>query len=59
MAIAHKMLVVIWHMLRVGMYYQDPGAACLGWMDRTRTASRLVKRLTAMGFDVQLNEAAA
>jgi transposase len=59
MAIAHKMLVVIWHMLRDGTFYQDPGAACLDRMDRTRTASRLVKRLTAMGFDVQLNEAAA
>ena len=59
MAIAHKMLVVIWHMLRDGTFYQDPGAAYLDRLDRSRTARRLVKRLTAMGFDVQLNETAA
>jgi hypothetical protein len=46
-------------MLRDGTFYQDPGAAYLDRLDRSRTARRLVKRLTAMGFDVQLNETAA
>jgi transposase len=58
-AIAHKILVSIWHMLSDGTFYQDLGAAYLDRLDRTRTARNLVRRLAAMGFDVQLQEKAA
>jgi len=58
-AIAHKLLVSIWHMLSDGTFYQDLGAAYLDRIDRTRTARHLVRRLTTMGFDVQLQQRAA
>lgn len=58
-ALAHKLLVAIWHMLRDGTFYQDPGAGFLDRLDRTRTARHLVRRLASMGFDVQLQETAA
>jgi transposase len=58
-AVAHKLLVSIWHMLSDGTYYQDLGAGFLDKIDRTRNARHLVRRLTHMGFDVQLTEKAA
>jgi transposase len=58
-AVAHKILVSIWHMLTDGTFYQDLGAGFLDRLDRTRTAKHLVRRLASMGFDVQLHEKAA
>ena len=58
-AIAHKILVSIWHMLSDGTSYQDLGAGFLDRLDRTRNASHLVRRLINMGFGVQLTEQAA
>lgn len=58
-AIAHKILVSIWHMLRDGVVYRELGADFLDKQDRTRTAKQLVRRLKGMGFDVQLQETAA
>jgi transposase len=58
-AIAHKILVAVWHMLSEGTFYQDLGAGFLDNLDRTRNARHLVRRLTNMGFDVQLVEKAA
>lgn len=58
-AIAHKILVSIWHMLNDGTFYQDLGAGFLDRLDRTRNAKHLVSRLTNMGFDVQLQDRAA
>jgi transposase len=58
-AIAHKILVSIWHMLNDGTFYQDLGAGFLDRLDRTRNARHLIRRLANMGFDVQLTEKAA
>jgi len=58
-AIAHKILVAVWHMLSEGTFYQDLGAGFLDKLDRTRNAKHLVRRLINMGFDVQLVEKAA
>ena len=58
-AIAHKILVSIWHMLRDGTFSKDLGAGYLDRLDRTRTAKHLVRRLAGMGFEVQLTEKAA
>jgi transposase len=55
-AIAHKILISIWHMLSDGTFYQDLGAAYFDRLDRTRTARKLVGRLAAMGFDGHLQE---
>jgi transposase len=58
-AIAHKILTAIWHMLSNGTFYQDPGAGYLDRLDRARNARHLVRRLTNMGFNVQLHDQAA
>lgn len=58
-AIAHKILVSVWHMLSTGTFYQDLGAGFLDRLDRTRNARHLVRRLTNMGFEVQLTQTAA
>jgi len=58
-AIAHKILVSIWHMLRDGTFYQDLGAGYLDKLDRERTSKHLVRRLANMGFEVQLQQKAA
>jgi hypothetical protein len=59
LAIAHKVLVAIWHMFTNGTFYLDLGAGFLDRIDRTRNARHLVRRLANMGFDVQLTEKAA
>jgi transposase len=58
-AIAHKILVSVWHMLSEGTSYQDLGAGFLDRLDRRRNASHLVRRLINMGFAVQLTEQTA
>jgi transposase len=58
-AVAHKILVSIWHMLTDGTFYQELGAGFLDRLDRERTAKHLVRRLVNMGFDVQLQQKAA
>jgi transposase len=58
-AVAHKILVAIWHMLSTGTPYQDLGVDYLDRLDRTRTARHLVRRLNAIGYDVQLQAKAA
>ena len=58
-AIAHKILVSIWHMLSNGTFHQDPGPGFLDKMDRERTSKPLVRRLVNKGFEVQLREKAA
>ena len=58
-AIAHKILVSIWHMLTDGTFYQDLGAGFLDRIERTRNARHLIRRLTNMGFDVHLTEQTA
>jgi transposase len=58
-AIAHKILVSIWHMLSNGTFHQDPGPGFPDKMDRERTSKHLVRRLVNKGFEVQLREKAA
>ena len=58
-AVAHKILVSIWHMLTDVTFYQDLGAGYLDRMDRDRNAKHLLRRLANMGFEVQLPEKAA
>jgi transposase len=58
-AVAHKILVSVWHMLSDGTFYQDLGAGFLDRLDRERTAKHLVRRLATMGFEVQLQDKAA
>lgn len=58
-AIAHKILVSVWHRLTDRTFYRDLGAGYLDQIDHTRNAHHLVRRLTNMGYDVQLLQRAA
>ena len=46
-------------MLSEGTFHRNLGAGLLDRLDRAPTAKHLVRRLAAMGFDVQLREKAA
>jgi hypothetical protein len=58
-AVAHKILVAAFHMLRRAVAFADLGAGYLDRVDRHRTAKRLVRRLDALGYDVMLRSKAA
>lgn len=58
-AIGHKILVAIYHMLKDGTFHEDPGAEYLDNLDRHRTSNKLIRRLNGMGFDVVLTPRAA
>ncbi len=53
-AVAHKILVTAYTMLRDGTEYHDLGAGYLDSLDKRRVANRLLRRLNAMGFNVVL-----
>jgi transposase len=54
MAVAHKILVAIFHMLQRGADFADLGGDYLDRIDKHRTAKRLVRRLGALGYEVML-----
>ena len=54
MAIAHKLLVSAYCMLRDGVPYRELGADYLDRRNPVRLAKRLTARLRACGYDVQL-----
>jgi len=59
-AVAHSLLVVIWHVLSTGVLYQDLGS---DWFERRRDPERetrrLVRQLEALGHTVNLATPAA
>jgi transposase len=57
-AVAASILTAAYHMLRTGVEYKDLGPEHFTKRDRPRQASNLVKRLVALGYEVQLSEAA-
>jgi transposase len=59
MAIAHKILIAAYHMLRDAVAYADLGEAYLDARNATATARALTKRLEAMGYSVTLEPNAA
>jgi len=58
-AIAHKLLVAGYHMLRTGNAFHDLGADYLDRTDERRTTRKLVQRLETLGYDVQITRKAA
>jgi transposase len=58
-AIAHKILIAVYHMLRTGTDFHDLGADYLDRTDERRTTRTLVHRLEKLGYDVQLTRKAA
>jgi len=58
MAIAHKILIAAYHMLKDGLDYVDLGDAYLDKRAAKATSRSLVKRLEGMGYKVTLDKAA-
>jgi transposase len=58
-AIAHKILVALFHMLQRAVTFADLGADYLDRLDKHRTARRLIRRLNALGYEVILQPKAA
>jgi transposase len=58
-AVASSILVAIYHMLRDGTCYQDPGADYFDRNTKDKLAKRLRIRLENLGYDVNLAPKAA
>jgi transposase len=57
-AVAASMLVAAYHILRDGTDYHDLGGAYFDRRDKRRVAVRLVRRLTQLGYTVDIRPAA-
>jgi transposase len=58
LAVAASMLTAVYHMLRNGVVYQDLGLAYFDRRDKTKAINRLLRRLTDLGCQVQIEHAA-
>jgi len=56
LAVAHSLLVAIWHMLQTGETYLDPGGDYHTRRDPARTTPRLVTQLERLGYSVTIQE---
>lgn len=54
MAVAHQILIVIYHMLRDGTPYAEPGAAYYDEKRKPAVTRHLVERLQRLGYIVTL-----
>jgi hypothetical protein len=54
MAVAHSILVIIYHLLSEGTTYQERGATGLEEQERQTAEKRLVRQLTRLGYHVEL-----
>jgi transposase len=54
LAVAHSILVIIYHLLREGSTYQDLGSTYFDERDRQAVQTRLVRRLERLGYQVEL-----
>ncbi len=59
MALAHKILIAAYHMLRDGTDYNDLGATYLDSLTRHHTTRNLVRRLERLGYQVEIKPKAA
>lgn len=57
-AVAHSILVIVYHLLKDGQAYADLGATYLDQRDRDRTKERLLHRLKQLGYDVAVQPVA-
>ncbi len=52
MAVAHRILIICWHIIRDGGVYQELGGSHYDRLHPDRSARRLIRRLQQIGFDV-------
>lgn len=57
-AVAASILTAVYIMLRDGVEYRDLGHDYFDRLDKTKTTTRLVRRLQELGYDVELKDAA-
>ncbi|HYN87138.1 MAG TPA: transposase, partial [Ardenticatenaceae bacterium] len=55
-AVGRTILQIAYHLIKRGESYRDLGSDYFDRLDRDRTTKRLVDRLSALGFDVDLKE---
>jgi transposase len=58
-AVAASILTTVYHLLRDGTLYHDLGPGHFDTINRDRAAKSLVRRLNALGFEVDVRPAAA
>ncbi len=56
LAVAHSMIVVGFHLVKHKLQFKDMGADFFDRQNRERTRNRAVKRLTALGYKVTLEQ---
>jgi transposase len=57
-AVCHSILTAVWHMLKTGETYGDPGGDFFARRDPERTRKRLITQLERLGYTVTLREGA-
>jgi transposase len=58
-AVAHKILVIVYTVLKTGQVYQERGAAALDEQQKDRIVHRLERRLAQLGYTVRLEPSTA
>lgn len=58
-AIEHSILVAVWHMLRNGEVYADPGADFYTRSDPEKAKNKAIRQLRNLGYDVTVTPVAA
>jgi transposase len=58
LAVAHRMLIIAWHIIQDGTVYEELGGNHYDRLHPDRSARRLIKRLEQIGFQVTVNQAA-
>ena len=59
MAVGHTILTIAYHLLADGTYYADLGPHYFDERDEQYVTRRLVHRLEALGYSVELERSAA
>ena len=58
-AVAASILTTVYHMLKDGTFYEDPGPDYFDKRNKDQQANKLVNRLQNLGFNVTIQPAAA
>jgi hypothetical protein len=54
MAVAHRILIIAWHIIHDGGVYREAGSSHYDRLHPDRSARRLTRRLQQLGFEVTL-----
>ncbi|MDI6823430.1 MAG: transposase, partial [Bacillota bacterium] len=55
-AVAHAILIIIYHMLKEGSHYRELGQDYFDRLNRDALSRRLVRRLESLGYQVELKD---